>query len=508
MDSVNMGSGDKITLEEIQYTQDDIEKLKPANALPTSQKILHEKALEHDLEQRFSDKLHSIPTIAIKRICRNRGHRNVADDALFLENTIDVTRPFGERATMSWMIKQILVNLIRTIYQNELAIEGNSERKFISARYEGDEEVHISPFFKKLGLNVKLNAEEMLRIKSIPGVPIYDSNILVNAIKKNILVTPETKKAWEAYYVYVHYLDREWFTGKQLIDIMGQLGTIKSPQDIKQIVCVKLLERYPEGCYNKYPDQIKHLVKDVSLCEDALLTYLLHITEHVPENITSLFKYHLERLALKKQLRGHYNNLKKGKDTSDKLENVTCLAEINDTVDVAYLKEKLIAEQLTSNPILFNDTAKTVSKIIKKSALNETIKNYATTISYSDIYTGDLIMLFLSETINKHNNVHLETEFYTNFDTKDYYYIPKDTMKKAIGEIKSKLIINNVRFADCGALRPDLRIIMHFMIEQWISLTAYKCKRFLDIWKSHTINKPVSSTLSYKTMDSYKIFSD
>lgn len=509
MDSENMKYDNKIPLETIRYTHEEIENLKPANVLPTSQKILHEKALEYDLEKKFMGRLHSIPTIALKRICRNAGHKNVADDALFLENTIDVTKPFNDRATMSWMIKQILVDLIRSIYTNHPEDLKNS-LKFITPRYNGGEEVHISPFFKKLGLDITLTEAEVDRIKSIPAVPIYDSNILVNAIKKNINITKDNKKTWEEYVSYVQYLDREWFTSEQLIDMIGKLSTVESPQEIKQIVCRKLQDKYPNGCYVKNLNKVSQMTKDKSLCEDALLTYLLHITKTMPDSVELLFEQHLERLAVKRKLGELCSNLKKGKDVSSQLleQSAEILSWMDDTIDTDKLKEKLYnLSNSTEDAVLFDDTDKTVTKILKRSANKETIKEYGDTISYSDIYPGDLIMLYLSETINKHNKVHLETEFYMNFNTTDYYYIPKDTIKKAIEEIRSQLIQSDPKFMGCGGLRPDMRRIIHYMIEQWISQVAFKTKKFLEIWKSHSNNKTVSSTLSYKTMDSYKIFS-
>lgn len=493
MNPTNMEDNDKISLELIHYTSEEIEKLKPTDVPLAAQKIQHEKTLESDLMKKAANKLHPIPTIALKRIFRNAGHRNVADDALFLENTVDVTKTFHERSTMSWMIKQLLVNLIRFIYTNFPKVD----KKFITPQYKNNEEIHISPFFKRLGLNVVLNVEEVERIKSIPNVPIYDSNILINAIKQNKHINKENKEEWDENSTYVHYLDREWFTSQQLIDLCNQLRTVECPQDIKPIVCCKLSEKYPAGCFSNQCDKITQLIKDKSVREDALLTYLLHITPTPPDTITALYENHLERLTLKKRLKKIIKKVKlcEGESVSDWMD---------DTISVDRLKEKLKSMNATEEPL---DESNLLTKIVKLNTHRETIKEYTKDVSYSNVYIGDLVMVHLSETINKHNNVRLETDFYMHFNTTDYYYIPKDTLKKAIEEIRSTLVLRDPKFRECGGLRPDMRRIIHYMIEQWISRVAQKTKKFLDIYKS-TNNKAVSSTLSYKTMESYKILSD
>ena len=148
-----------------------------------------------------------------------------------------------------------------------------------------------------------------------------------------------------------------------------------------------------------------------------------------------------------------------------------------------------------------------LAKMMKRCAHDDTIERYDASDAYADLYPGDLILLFLSETINKHNKVHLETEFYMHFPTTDYYYIPKDTINKAIAEVRLQLDQSDTRFLGACGLRPDSRRVIHYLLEQRISQVALKTKIFLDIWKAHSTGKTVSSTLSYKTMDSFKIMS-
>ena len=284
-----------------------------------------------------------------------------------------------------------------------------------------------------------------------------------------------------AHITFIQYLDREWFETDNLIEFIKTLQNLTSFTEIRPLVIQTLKKFYPRGVYADTPE-IQALLQDKSIEETALMTYLLHVMTHVPTTTEELYKDNLERQHIKKLVA---RVLKKGEGRQ--------LSELMTKDELIQLYETRAHQKVPPLNLQDHDI---LDKILDRSKKGKTLNIYNDSVTPSEIYLGDIILLHVYDSINKRNRVHLETEFYTRFNPKDYYFIPKDTIKKMIKSLKSIIDERHVE----QELRPNMRTLIHYLLEQYIYNIALKTKKFLDVYKSTHSN----STLSYKTMLAYK----